>query len=495
VAEEVKLPQLGESVTEGTITEWLVEEGESVEEDQPLFEISTDKIDTEVPSPASGVLKEIRAQVDDTVEVGTVVALIEGDGAAAVEEEAGTAQEQAAEEQAAEEPGPEAAMAERQAEEAAPETVREAVAEEEGIAEEPEPEPEPAAQGPRAEATTTPERRTAEDRTGPERVERGGDGRARGELLSPIVRRLVNEHDLDPSRIEGTGQGGRITREDVEEAIAAGRGREAAPAEERPARVAAAAKRPAAAPPARKPAEMEGRQRTEKLSRVRQAIARGMWESLQTTAQLTAAMEVDMTRVMQLRERVKDDFKRREGLSLSPLPFIARAVCMVLPRHEALNAAIDLEEKTATYYGFVNLGIAVDAEQGLIVPNVKGADDLTVPALAREISDLAERTRSRKLQPDEVKGGTFTITNTGSRGVLFDTPVLNPPEVGILATPKIEKRPVVVDDGLDSIAIRWMTYLCLTYDHRMVDGADAARFLSDLKDTLEHHDFSAEVGA
>ncbi|MEX0706213.1 MAG: 2-oxo acid dehydrogenase subunit E2, partial [Nitriliruptoraceae bacterium] len=211
--------------------------------------------------------------------------------------------------------------------------------------------------------------------------------------------------------------------------------------------------------------------------------------------QLTAAVEADVTAIMNLRSAVKDAFRAREGASLTPLAIIARAVCMTLPRHPALNASIDQEAGTATFHRNVNLGFAVDTERGLLVPNVKNAQDLTVPGMARAIGDIASKSRSQKLGPDEISGGTFTITNTGSMGTLFDTPVLNPPEVAILATPAIEKRPVVISDGLsDSIAIRWMTYLCLTYDHRMVDGADAARFLQDLKFVLETHDFAAELG-
>jgi pyruvate dehydrogenase E2 component (dihydrolipoamide acetyltransferase) len=463
VAQEVKLPQLGESVTEGTITAWLVEEGAQVEEDEPLFEISTDKIDTEVPSPASGVLQEIRAQVDDTVEVGEVVAVIAEDGEAAAEDEepAEEPDEAAEAEAAADVEEREAAAAEEVDEEA--ETDEEPAEEQEE--EEPSEEPEPA-----------PAARTRGDET---------DGEAA--LLSPIVRRMVREHDLDPSRIEGSGKGGRITRSDVERAIEAGTAPREAPA--------ATAEAPArAAPAGRKPHE-NVRGRTEKVSRVRAAIARHMWESLQTTAQLTAAREADVTAIMTLRARAKDAFAEREGVPLSPLPFFARAVCMVLPRHEALNASIDVEAGQVKFYDTINLGIAVDAPQGLIVPNIKDAQDKTVPALAREIYDLADRVRNKKITPDDVQGGTFTVTNTGSRGVLFDTPVLNPPETGILATPTIEKRPVVISrDGSDAIAVRHMTYLCLTYDHRMVDGADAARFLADLIETLEEHDWAAEIG-
>ncbi|MFP4310429.1 MAG: 2-oxo acid dehydrogenase subunit E2, partial [Nitriliruptoraceae bacterium] len=237
------------------------------------------------------------------------------------------------------------------------------------------------------------------------------------------------------------------------------------------------------------------RQVTQELSRVRKAIARSMMESLQSTAQLTAAVEVDMTAIMNLRAARKDAFKATHGASLSPLPMIARAVCMVLPRHPVMNSQMDTEAGTVTFHRNINLGLAVDTERGLLVPNLKDAQDLTVAGLASRIADVAKRARTKKLQPDEISGGTFTITNTGSVGTLFDTPILNPPEVAILATAAIEKRPVVVTDAYgDSIAIRWMSYLCLSYDHRMVDGADAARFLQDLKYVLETHDFSGELG-
>ncbi|MDP9022755.1 MAG: 2-oxo acid dehydrogenase subunit E2 [Actinomycetota bacterium] len=482
MAEEVKLPQLGESVTEGTITAWLVNEGEDVTEDQPLFEISTEKVDTEVPSPASGVLKEIRAQVDDTIEVGDVVAIIETEGEAAAEAPAADEAEAEAEAEApAEEEAPEQEAAQQPAEE--PRRDEQPAAREEPAAE---------AQAERAASAT--------EVAAPEREgEPSGDGQAREELLSPIVRRLVEEHDIDVSRVEGTGKGGRITRQDVERVIQEGAARraepEAPPEAERDEEREREPRRPAAGVEPRQPHDGV-RGRTEKLSRVRASIARSMFRSIQTTAQLTAAREVDVSRVMQVRAKAKDAFRQREGVPLSPLPFIARAVCMVLPRHESLNASIDVDEGVAKYYETINLGVAVDAPQGLIVPNIKDAQDLTVPALARAIADVADRVRNKKLNPDDVQGGTFTITNTGSRGVLFDTPVLNPPESGILATPVIEKRPVVRSNELgDEIAIRWMTYLCLTYDHRMVDGADAARFLADLAEMIETHDWSAEVSA
>lgn len=479
MAEEVKLPQLGESVTEGTITAWLIDEGDEIEEDEPLFEISTDKIDTEVPSPASGVLKEIRAQVDETVEVGSVVAIIDTDGEAAASDdgEEDTEDETADTEEEAEEAAAEADTPEETGDAAQEETPDEEPAAEEDEEPPADEEAEPA----------------ADEEEEPGDGEPTAEGRAEAAPMSPIVRKLIREHDLDPGRIDGTGQGGRITREDVQKVVEKGGAERKERAAEPAAEPAAAGDR-GRAPAGRKPHEsVPGH--TEKLPRVRAAIAKSMWQSLQTTAQLTAAREVDVTSIMRLRSRIKEDFQESEGVSLSPLPFFARAVCMVLPRHEALNASIDLDGGNAKYYDTINLGIAVDAPQGLIVPNIKDAQDKTVPALAREIADIAERTRNKKISPDDVQGGTFTITNTGSRGVLFDTPVLNPPESGILATPAIEKRPVVVSgEAGDSIAIRYMTYLCLTYDHRMVDGADAARFLADLKEVLETHDWAADIG-
>jgi 2-oxoglutarate dehydrogenase E2 component (dihydrolipoamide succinyltransferase) len=238
------------------------------------------------------------------------------------------------------------------------------------------------------------------------------------------------------------------------------------------------------------------REKVEPLTRIRKAIANSMMRSLQTTAQLTSAVEADVTSIMQLRERHKDAFRAANGVSLSPLAMISRVVVDVLRRHPALNSSIDTEAGTVAYHDFVNLGIAVDTERGLLVPNIKDAQALDVGGIARSIGDLAGRTRERRVTPDDISGGTFTITNTGSRGTLFDTPILNPPEAAILATCAIEKRPVVVEDELgESVAIRWMTYLCLTYDHRIVDGADAARFLTEVKEQLATVDLSAEVAS
>jgi pyruvate dehydrogenase E2 component (dihydrolipoamide acetyltransferase) len=501
---DVELPQLGESVTEGIITAWLVEVGDEIEVDQPIVEISTDKVDTEIPSPVAGTVQELRAEVDDTIEVGQVIAVI-GEGAPDDGDEGEDDAGDAGEDDAGEDDG-------------------------QGTGGGVDAERAESAGGTDDDAGTGGQEATPQPTAGGDEPAAGADGdggrasepsggEVEGDkaLTSPLVRKLLRQAGLTPAEVRGSGPGGRITREDADRAIASGGeggedGDEQAPAQPdtapaQPAQApAAAGVTPApvlAAPTDRKrpePAPVQidfdgQREAVTDLSRVRKAIAKGMLDSLQTTAQLTAAVEVDLTAIMNLRVAYKDAFKAQHGASLSPLPLIARAVMMTLPRHPGANSRIDTEAGTATYYNFVNLGMAVDTPRGLLVPNIKDAQDLNVPGLARRIADLAKRTRDKKLQPDEISGGTFTITNTGSRGTLFDTPILNPPEVAILATCAIEKRPVVVSDAYgDSIAIRWMSYLCLTYDHRMLDGADAARFLQDLKYTLETHDFVSELG-
>jgi pyruvate dehydrogenase E2 component (dihydrolipoamide acetyltransferase) len=485
VATEVELPQLGESVTEGIITAWLVEVGDEVEVDQAIAEISTDKVDTEIPSPVAGTVTELKADVDDEVEVGQVIAVIgEADEAPAGDDGDGDTGDDEAEsdDEPDEDTGDDEAEEPDDADEK-PDKADEKPAAKQGA-------------GSKASSTPAP----------------SGDGGAAGDkaLTSPLVRKLLREAGLGADQVRGTGPGGRITREDAERAIdaggegdgeQAGAPRQADAGQAQPGGVVPAPVLPSA--PSRERPEpsptqidFDGQPEvTHELSRVRKAIAKSMHESLQSTAQLTAAVEVDLTAIMNLRTAVKDDFRSREGVSLSPLPFIARAVCMTLPRHPVVNASINVDEGVATYHRFINLGMAVDTERGLLVPNIKDAQDLTVPGLARAIADLASRTRDKKIQPDEISGGTFTITNTGSRGTLFDTPILNPPQVAILAACAIEKRPVVVSDAYgDSIAIRWMSYLCMTYDHRMLDGADAARFLQDLKYVLETHDFADELG-
>jgi pyruvate dehydrogenase E2 component (dihydrolipoamide acetyltransferase) len=515
VATEVELPQLGESVTEGVITAWLVEVGDEVEVDQPIVEISTDKVDTEIPSPVAGTVQELKAEVDDEIQVGQVIAVI-GEGGA---DTGGDDEDQGADTEDADE-------AEQEPEgddEPDPDDPENLEADQSDPAQSDEPVAGSADDGGSKEPAEA-ETSSASTSSGG-----GGEGGASGDaaLTSPLVRKLLREAGLSADDVRGSGPGGRITREDADRAIAAGGERDedgAAPsgsgeAEQEPKPEAkgdapAAGSRPAPSapppPPAAAPAASERqrpeasplqidfgseRQVTQDLTRVRKATAKAMHNALQTTAQLTAAVEVDLTAIMNLRSAVKDEFKAREGVSLSPLPLISRAVCMVLPRHPALNSSIDMESGTATFHRYINLGMAVDTEHGLLVPNIKDAQDLTVPGLARRIGDIAGKARSKKLQPDDISGATFTITNTGSRGTLWDTPIFTPPQVAILAACAIEKRPVVISDGYgDSIAIRHMSYLCLSYDHRMVDGADTARFLQDLKYTLETHDFRGELG-
>lgn len=476
MATEVPLPELGESVTEGVITAWLVKVGDTVSKDQPLVEVSTDKVDTEIPSPVDGIVTALNVNVDDTVEVGATLLTIDATGADAPDTTTGD------DTTAGDEDPADAADA----------------ADDAPAAEEP-----PADKAPPAKATAAPaEPATPEaPSSAPAPAEPAastGDGSTI--LTSPLVRRMLREAKIDPTSVTGTGLGGRITRSDAENAIAQGGAllADAAPATGTTANFAPT---PAPASTSRPPAsptkiDFAGeRTVTSDLNRVRKAIAKAMLNSMQTTAQLTSVVEVDMTRIMGLRQAAKDGFKAREGASLTPLSMIARAVCMVLPRHPVINSAIDTEAGTATYYNYVNLGIAVDTPTGLVVPNIKNAQDLTVSGLARQVGSLASSARDRKLQPDDISGGTFTITNTGSVGSLLDTPILNPPEAAILATCAIEKRPVVVSDAYgDAIAVRWMSYLCLSYDHRMVDGADAARFLNDLRYVLESHDFAPELG-
>ncbi|HSK22956.1 MAG TPA: 2-oxo acid dehydrogenase subunit E2 [Egicoccus sp.] len=485
MAIEVTLPQLGESVDSGTIVAWLVEVGDEVEPDQPLAEVSTDKVDTEIPSPAAGRVTRLLAEVDEDVAVGQP--LLELDGAdlepdAPVEETSPAT--------------PAARTAEPRADAASPRDdvapavvaggrttggqrlsplVRRLLAEH-GLA------------ASELEGTGEHGRLTPDD-------VRAAAARSRPRL-SPLVKRLLREHDLVPSGVVGSGRDGRITPDDVLAAVAAPRPQ--AERTEQPATrdVAPAAARPAApGPQPVAPHRLPG-DRVEPLSRTRRTIARRMLDSLNTTAQLTAAVEADVTRIMHVRSAVNAAHKARYGSSLSPLAFIARATVRTLQRHPLLNASIDVDGGEVVFHTAVNLGIAVDAPQGLVVPVIRDAQDVNVVGLQRRIGDLGARARDKQLTPDDVGTGTFTITNTGSRGSLFDTPILNPPEVGILATPTIEKRPVVVTDdfGNDTFAVRHRTYLCLTYDHRLVDGADAGRFLQALKARLEEGRFESEVG-
>ena len=465
---EVTLPELGESVTEGTVNRWLKQIGESVKNDEPLLEVSTDKVDTEIPSPAAGTLLEIRVQEDETVEVGAVLAVIGEAG--------GTAPAQEAPGQAAPESAPQAAPE--------PQPAREP---------EPRPQAEPKVPPPTAKEDARPEQHGPAGAATPSPTPVVSDSDST--YVTPLVRKLAKEHSVDLGSLDGTGVGGRIRKQDVLAAAEAAKQAAAAPAAPAPA---ASAEPAAAAPatPAAVPEVSTLRGTTEKMSRLRQTIAKRMVESLQVAAQLTATVEVDLTAISQIRAKAKDDFKKREGASLSYLPFIAKAAIEALKAYPKLNATIDTEARTITYPDAEHLGIAVDTEKGLLVPVIKDAGDLNIGGLAKRIADLAARTRQNKVTPDELTGGTFTITNYGSAGTLMDTPIINQPQVAILGTGALVKRPVVISDPRlgQVIAIRDMMYLSVSYDHRLVDGAVAARFLSTLKARLEGGDFGAEFG-
>jgi 2-oxoglutarate dehydrogenase E2 component (dihydrolipoamide succinyltransferase) len=462
----VTLPELGESVTEGTVTRWLKAVGDDVAVDEPLLEVSTDKVDTEIPSPVAGKLLEIKVAEDETVEVGAELAII-GSGEAAAP--ADQAAEQAAEPAPAEK-APEEKPAEPEEQPAEEEAPKEEAPQEAPAAEAPAPEPAPAAPAPAAPAPAAPAAQSS-----------GGDAG----YVTPLVRKLAAQHGVELEEISGTGVGGRIRKQDVLDAAKAKEPAAAAAA----APAAPAASAGSAAPAAATPSPLRGK--TEPMSRLRKVIAKRMVESLQISAQLTQVVEVDVTVIGRLRDSVKADFLAREGVKLSYFPFFAKATIDALKAHPTLNATLDDEKAEVTYFDAEHLAIAVDTPRGLLSPVIKNAGDLNVAGLARKIADVADRTRNNKVTPDELSGGTFTLTNTGSVGALFDTPIINQPQVAILGTGTVVKRPVVIDDPNlgETIAIRQMCFLSLTYDHRLVDGADAARFLQDVKQRLEAGQF------
>jgi pyruvate dehydrogenase E2 component (dihydrolipoamide acetyltransferase) len=434
----VTMPELGESITEGTITRWLKQEGDQVEADEPLFEVSTDKVDTEIPSPVAGVLQSIKVQADETVEVGAELAVIGG-----------------------------------------------------GRAEQDEKEQEPAEA--KEEAKEKPTKDKAAARSGNGKAKGDGNGKAAAGV-SPLVRRLAREHDVDLSQVEGSGSGGRVRREDVEAFVQQRGTAPAAKTGEAAAKPKAAAAA-SAAPQVAVPLTKGLREQVVPATRTRKVIAQRMVASLQVSAQLTSAVEIDMTRVMRLRERGKDEFKQREGASLSPLPFAVLALIAAIREYPNVNSAMD-EDGNLHVYQDVHLGVAVDTPKGLFVPVVKNADSLNLAGLAKAIADVAKRTRDGKIGPDELSGSTISLTNTGSRGAVWDTPIINQPNAAIFATPAIVKRPVVVDDPDlgEVVAVRHMMYGILTYDHRIIDGADAARFLVKVKEVLEAADFEGDLG-
>ena len=427
----VTMPALGESVTEGTVTRWLKNVGDQVTVDEALLEVSTDKVDTEIPSPASGTLVSIDVAVDSTVPVGARLAVIGGAGAPVVAAAPATP--------------PPAPVVAAPVVQAAPVT----------------PPPAPVVQAAPVVAVSN------EDA-----------------YVTPIVRKFAAENNVDLSKVKGTGIGGRIRKEDVLAAAPKAAVFQSSPVAAAPVTAASAA--PVAVSPLRGT--------TVTMSRLRKVIAERMLESLHVSAQLTTVIEVDVTAISRLRDRAKASFEAREGTKLTYLPFFAVAVCEALKQHPVLNSSVTGDQ--ITYHGAEHLGIAVDTERGLLVPVIRDAGDLNIGGVARKITDVAARTRDNKISPDELGGGTFTITNTGSRGALFDTPIINQPQVAILGLGAVVKRPMVMKgtDGGETIAVRSMVYLGLSYDHRVVDGADAARFLVTLKERLEGGRFESDLG-
>jgi 2-oxoglutarate dehydrogenase E2 component (dihydrolipoamide succinyltransferase) len=455
----VKMPQLGETVVEGTILKWLKQEGEEVALDEPLFEISTDKVDTEVPSSAAGTLSKILVGEGQTVPVGTEVAQIDGEGSSDGGAAAGSAQPEPPAEPPAETPAAEPAAAAPSAADAGPATP-------------PETSQQPAEPVPSQMAASQ----------APPVPDRG----PRSQILSPLVRKLAAEHSVDLSHVTGTGTGGRITKKDVLGFVES-RGAEAPAAAAVPA--AQPPPGPATAPvPAQQPIATAGGEELVPVSHIRRAIAQHMKQSLEVSARAWNAVEVNMENVARLRERAKEAFKAREGFGLTYMPFVTKAVTEALLAHPMVNAELRGEEIAVKH--FVNMGIAVSYDEGLIVPVLKGCDTMNLLGIARGINDLATRARAKKLQPDEVHGGTFTITNPGPFGSLISVPIINQPQTGILGFDTVEKRPVVIDD---TIAIRHMVYLSMSWDHRVIDGALASQFLARVKQNLESWDFAEDL--
>ena len=454
---EVTMPALGESVTEGTVSSWYKAVGDTIEADEPLVSVATDKVDTDVPSPVSGVVIKLLVPEDETVDVGTPIAIIGAPGATPAP--------------AAPAPAP--------------------------VAAEPTPAPAPAVPAPvapvapaAAPAPVAPAPAVATEPAPAAVAEPAPSVVTNSAYVTPLVRKLAREKGVDLSTVTGSGVGGRIRKEDVE-AKAAQIAAEKAAQSPAPAAPAPASAKPAAAKPA---VDTTLRGKTEKMSRLRQVISTRMIESLQTSAQLTTVVEVDVTRIASLRARAKNAFLAANGTKLTFLPFFVQAATEALKAHPKLNASINGKE--VTYHAVEHIGIAVDTPRGLLVPVVKNAGDLNIPGLAKRINDLAARTRGNQVNPQELSGSTFTITNTGSGGALFDTPIINQPEVAILGLGAITKQPRVVRDadGNETIGIRSVCYLALSYDHRLIDGADAARYLMTVKKRLEEGDFAGELG-
>jgi pyruvate dehydrogenase E2 component (dihydrolipoamide acetyltransferase) len=460
----VKMPQLGETVIEGTILKWLKQEGDQVALDEPLFEISTDKVDTEVPSSAAGVLSRIMVPEGETVAVGTELAEISDGGAG------GAGAPGAASQLAASGSGGAETSSGTTGGDDAPSA------------------PAPPAAAPAPQPGAVPVAASAQAVAAPP-ADRG----PRSQILSPLVRKLASEHGVDLAQVPGTGTGGRITKNDVLGFVAS---REAGA----PASAGATAPAPAAQPapasalapaavPQDAPVAVGGAEEIVPVSHIRKQIAQHMKASLEISARAWNAVEVNMENVARLRERAKDAFKAREGFGLTYMPFVTRAVSEALLAHPMVNSELRGEEIAVKH--FVNMGIAVSYDEGLIVPVLKGTDTMNLLGIARGINDLAGRARAKKLQPDEVHGGTFTITNPGPFGSLISVPIINQPQTGILGFDTVEKRPVVIDD---TIAIRHMVYISMSWDHRVIDGALASQFLARVKQNLETWDFAEDLG-
>ncbi|MEV4822904.1 2-oxoglutarate dehydrogenase, E2 component, dihydrolipoamide succinyltransferase [Micromonospora sp. NPDC049274] len=474
----VKMPALGESVTEGTVTRWLKQVGDTIEVDEPLLEVSTDKVDTEIPSPVAGTVLEIKVAEDETADVGADLAIIGAAGGAPA--------------QAKPEPKPEPKAEAAPTPKAEPKPTPKVEEPTPGMSyNEPAAETETSAQPAKTEQASQPAAPTAAPQR-PSAPAQGGGEEAAG-YVTPLVRKLASEHGVDLGSLNGTGVGGRIRKQDVLDAAEKAKAAKAAPA---PAAQPAAAPSAAAAKPAAKPQPSNKRGTTEKLPRIRATIAKRMQQSLHETAQLTTVVEVDVTKVAKLRVQAKESFQAKHGVKLSFLPFFALAAIEALQTYPIIQASMDLEGGTISYPAAEHLGIAVDTERGLLVPVIHNAGDLNMGGIAKRIADLAERTRANKITPDEMAGATFTLTNTGSRGALFDTPIVPSPQSAMLGTGAVVKRPVVVNDPElgEVIAVRSMVYLAMSYDHRLIDGADAARFLTAVKERLEGGNFESELG-
>ena len=470
MSHDVTLPALGESVTEGTVTRWLKKVGDTVAVDEPLVEISTDKVDTEIPSPVAGVIEEILVAEDDTVEVGAVLVRV-GDGSGAAAPAAAAPPEAAPEPAPAPEPVAPPVVAAPPV--AAPAAAPAAPAP-------PAPSPAPAAPPVAAPPVAPPPAAPVSPAAAPAASAPAGlpgpvpTGSRSMPYVTPIVRKLAHDHGVDLASVTGTGVGGRIRKED----ILAKAGGSTAPA-------------PAAAPTVVEASALRGT--SVPMSRLRKVIAERAVASMQQSAQLTTVVEIDVTEVAELRQAAKDQFHQKTGVKLTFLPFFVKAAAEALRVFPIINAVVDGE--TIVYPATENISIAVDTERGLLTPVLRNAGEKNIAGIAGDIADLAERTRTNQLSPDELAGGTFTVTNTGSRGALFDTPVVFLPQVAILGTGIVQKKPVVVThNGDDSIAIRQTVFFALSYDHRIVDGADAARFLTMVKDRLESGDFDADLG-